>query len=40
MLRAERSGTGGGRVYTVVYTVTGCSGDSSTASATVVVPHH
>lgn len=38
-LRAERSGTGGGRVYTVVYRATDSAGNASTASATVRVPH-
>jgi len=38
-LRAERSGTGTGRIYTITYTVTDASGNSTTASATVTVPH-
>ena len=38
-LRAERSGTGTGRIYTIIYTVTDASGNSATASATVTVPH-
>ena len=38
-LRAERSGKGAGRVYTVVYTAYDGSGNSSQAVATVVVPH-
>lgn len=37
-LRAERSGTGNGRVYTVTYTATDASGNSVTVSATVSVP--
>jgi probable HAF family extracellular repeat protein len=37
-LRAERSGTGNGRVYTVTYVVTDQSGNSTTVSATVLVP--
>jgi hypothetical protein len=38
-LRAERAGGGDGRVYTITYTVTDASGNSASASATVVVPH-
>lgn len=38
-LRSERSGTGDGRVYTVVYTATDGSGNSASTSATVEVPH-
>jgi hypothetical protein len=38
-LRAERSGKGPGRVYTVTYVVTDASGNRSSAEATVVVPH-
>ena len=38
-LRAERAGKGDGRVYTITYTVTDASGNSASASATVVVPH-
>jgi len=38
-LRAERAGTGDGRVYTITYTVTDASGNSADESATVVVPH-
>lgn len=37
-LRAERSGTGTGRVYTITYRVTDACGNESTASATVTVP--
>jgi hypothetical protein len=37
-LRAERSGTGQGRIYTVTYTVTDGSGNSASASATVRIP--
>ncbi len=38
-LRAERSGKGTGRVYTITYTATDASGNSATATATVTVPH-
>jgi hypothetical protein len=38
-LRAERSGTGTGRVYTITYQATDACGNSKTASATVTVPH-
>lgn len=38
-VRAERSGTGTGRVYTFVYRVTDGSGNATEASATVTVPH-
>ena len=38
-LRAERAGTGDGRVYTITYTATDTSGNINSASATVVVPH-
>lgn len=38
-LRAERAGEGDGRIYTIVYTATDASGNSASASATVVVPH-
>ena len=37
-LRAERSGGGSGRVYTITYMVTDDCGNSATASATVTVP--
>jgi len=40
MLRAERSGRGSDRVYTLTYIATDdCGNDSETASATVTVPH-
>jgi len=39
-LRAERSGKSNARVYTITYMVTDSSGNSSTASATVTVPHN
>jgi hypothetical protein len=38
-VRAERSGTGSGRVYTFVYRVTDASGNFTDATATVTVPH-
>ncbi len=38
-LRAERLGGGTGRVYTVTYDVTDACGNSTTATATVTVPH-
>lgn len=38
-VRAERSGTGSGRIYTFVYRVTDGSGNSTEATATVRVPH-
>jgi len=39
-LRAERSGTGTGRIYTLTYTATDAAGNSSfPASTTVTVPH-
>jgi predicted extracellular nuclease len=37
-LRAERSGMGEGRIYTITYQVTDACGNSSLASATVMVP--
>jgi hypothetical protein len=39
-LRAERSGTGTGRIYTVTYAATDASGNTANASATVTVPHN
>jgi hypothetical protein len=39
-LRAERCDSGGGRVYTVTYTLTDEAGNSSQVSATVSVPHN
>jgi hypothetical protein len=37
-LRAERAGSGDGRVYTITYEVTDACGNSTIASATVNVP--
>ncbi|MCB2206304.1 HYR domain-containing protein [bacterium] len=37
-LRAERSGLGNGRIYTVTYTVTDNAGNQASAEATVTVP--
>ena len=37
-LRAERAGSGDGRVYTITYEVTDACGNSTLASATVNVP--
>jgi hypothetical protein len=39
-LRAERSGTGTGRIYTITYIAIDASGNTATASATVNVPHN
>jgi beta-propeller repeat-containing protein len=38
-LRAERAGTGSGRVYTLSYVGTDAAGNSATCSTTVFVPH-
>lgn len=38
-LRAERSGTGRGRVYTITYSATDDSGNTTVKQATVTVPH-
>jgi hypothetical protein len=38
MLRAERSGKGNGRIYTVTYQATDASGNTTTKAATVIVP--
>jgi hypothetical protein len=39
-LRAERSGTGQGRTYTITYVATDASGNSAEASITIIVPHN
>lgn len=39
-LRAERSGTGSGRIYTITYKATDASGNYVIASVTVEVPHN
>jgi len=39
LLRAERSGTGTGRVYTVATTCTDAAGNAATGYTTVTVPH-
>ena len=39
-LRAERSGAGSGRTYTLTYTATDASGNSAMESAPVTVPHN
>jgi hypothetical protein len=39
-LRAERSGTGSGRVYTITYKATDASGNYATGSVTIEVPHN
>lgn len=39
-LRAERSGTNAGRVYTITFKATDSSRNSSSASVTVTVPHN
>ena len=39
-LRAERAGTGDGRVYSVVYSATDMSGNETTETAGVFVPHN
>ncbi|MBA7686850.1 hypothetical protein ES703_95309 [subsurface metagenome] len=38
-LRAERSGSGSGRIYTITYQAADDSGNVAVASATVTVPH-
>jgi hypothetical protein len=39
LLRAERSGTGTGRIYTITYRARDAAGNTTTATATVTVPH-
>ena len=39
-VRAERSGNGDGRIYTVTYTVTDGSGNATSDSATVTVANN
>ena len=39
-LRAERSGKGAGRVYTITYRATDIGGNTATAAAKVTVPHN
>jgi hypothetical protein len=38
-LRAERSGSGNGRVYTITIIATDASGNSSQANVQIIVPH-
>jgi hypothetical protein len=38
-LRAERSGNGTGRIYTITYTATDKAGNKMVTSVTVKVPH-
>lgn len=38
-LRASRDGEGRGRVYTIIYSATDASGNKTTSSVTVTVPH-
>jgi hypothetical protein len=38
-LRAERSGTGTGRIYTLTYTGSDIAGNTASCIATVTVPH-
>lgn len=40
LLRAERSGTGNGRIYTITYKATDAGGNSTITSAIVTVPHN
>jgi predicted secreted protein len=37
-LRAERSGTGSGGIYTIIYQAVDDSGNAAVASATIMVP--
>src|SRR3982750_4627220 len=38
-LRADRAGTGSGRIYTVLVTCTDAAGNATVRTATVLVPH-
>jgi len=38
-LRAERSGTGSGRIYTITVTATDIAGNIATKTTTCTVPH-
>ncbi|WP_409347357.1 hypothetical protein [Paenibacillus sp. MBLB4367] len=38
-LRAERSGSGSGRIYTITYTATDKAGNKTDTSVTATVPH-
>ncbi len=38
-VRAERAGTGSGRIYTITYKATDASNNTATASVTITVPH-
>src|SRR5262249_38427406 len=40
LLRAERSGTETGRIYTITYRARDAAGNTTTATATVTVPHN
>ena len=39
-VRAERDGSGDGRVYHILFKATDCNGNSCTGDATVCVPHN
>lgn len=39
MLRAERSGKGNGRIYSITYRAFDLAGNKTSTSATVTVPH-
>ena len=38
-LRAERSGTGEGRIYTITYSASDACGNSTTTAIDITVPH-
>ncbi len=40
LLRAERSGNGDGRIYTISYQAADAAGNTTVSSAQVLVPHH